>query len=240
MCKPLIRQRFHKYKTLESPSKTANALRAGYEALDLLYSASQGDHKATSHITNLLSETEFARQKQVEVQRARSARVPVKPLSKKEQKRKDAKEHEKRTLTRHPQATSILSRPRPIVKGKRRIPVLVNARGIPFLRIKKPQPKFLSDVIRSRLENRWKRIRRRERLHAELDMAKVEDHWDSLTTGVERASWGHEIKASLTDVNEKIYETDARAKSLARAMWEVVLAEREKAAEEQKHQSAGK
>lgn len=164
----------------------------------------------------------------------------MKPLSKKEQKRKNAKEHETRTLTRHPEATSILSRPRPVVKGKRRIPVLVNARGIPFLRIKKPQPKFLSDVIRSRLGNRWKRIRRRQRLLAELELAKDEDYWDSLTMGRERATWGDEIKVSLTDVNEKIIETDARAKSLAQAMWKVVLAEREMAAEEQEHQSAGK
>lgn len=142
------------------------------------------------------------------------------------------------TARRHPDATPILSRPRPVVNGRRRIPVLVSARGIPFLRIKKPQPKNLSGVIRTKLDKRCRRIERREILGVDILFAKDEDDWDQLTLGrPETETWAGEIKKALAEVSTQLKESDLKNKELAEAMWQVVLAERKLAAEEETQSS---
>lgn len=161
----------------------------------------------------------------------------MKPKSKKEQRKEEIQAFERMTARRHPDATSILARPRPVVSGKRRVPVLVNARGVPFLRIKKPQPLNLSGVLRSKLENRWKRIERRERLETDLLIARGEDTWDKLTRGQEPDTWSQVVSDALTEVNDKIRESDLQNKKLAHDMWKVVLAERKLAEEEEKRAS---
>ena len=143
------------------------------------------------------------------------------------------------TARRHPDATPILSRPRPVVNGKRRVPVLVNARGVPFLRIKKPQPMNLSGVIRSKLDNRWKRVERRERLTDDSMLAEYEDLWDNLTVGREDVTWAKEVYDALKEVNTRIKESDVKNKQLADDMWNVVLAEH-KLAEEERQRSTEK
>lgn len=143
------------------------------------------------------------------------------------------------TARRHPDATPILSRPRPVVNGKRRVPVLVNARGVPFLRIKKPQPMNLSGAIRSKLDNRWKRVERRERLTDDSMLAEYEDLWDNLTVGREDVTWAKEVYDALKEVNTRIQESDVKNKQLADDMWDVVLAER-KLAEEERQRSSEK
>lgn len=149
------------------------------------------------------------------------------------------KDFEKRTARRHPEATSILSRPRPVVSGKRRVPVLVNARGVPFLRIKKPQPMNLSGVIRTKLEKRWRRVERRHMLQDALAMARAEDQWDQLTVGREETSWTREIFQAIKEANSQIHNFDWKTRALAEDMWKVVLAER-KLAEEEKQRSSEK
>ncbi|KAJ9323840.1 hypothetical protein DTO027B5_7643 [Paecilomyces variotii] len=231
----LIRHKFHRYKNLQSPSQTANALKAGYEALDLLHSASQGKNEGISRLSALLSEGRALRLRNSSEQRALTEAQPVKPLSKKEKKKEANRRHQEATALRHPDATPILSRPRAVVSGRRRVPVLVSARGdVPFLRIKKPQPKNLSGVIRSKLDNRWKRIVRRDRLEEELLVAQDEDHWDSITGQKEPESWTTEIRNAHKEVIQKIKESDNKNRLLAEAMWNVVLAERELAAKEEK------
>lgn len=143
------------------------------------------------------------------------------------------------TARRHPDATPILSRPRPVVNGRRRVPVLVNARGVPFLRIKKPQPMNLSGVIRSKLDNRWKRVERRERLTDDSMLAEYEDLWDKLTVGREDVTWVKEVYDALKEVNTRIEDSDVKNKQLADDMWDVVLAER-KLAEEERQRSSEK
>ena len=143
------------------------------------------------------------------------------------------------TARRHPDATPILSRPRPVVNGKRRVPVLVNARGVPFLRTKKPQPMNLSGVIRSKLDNRWKRVERRERLTDDSMLAEHEDLWDKLTIGREDVTWAKEVYDALKEVNTRIKESDVKNKQLADDMWNVVLAEH-KLAEEERQRSTEK
>ena len=112
------------------------------------------------------------------------------------------------------------------------MPVLVNARGVPFLRIKKPQPLNLSGVIRSKLDNRWKRVERRERLTEDSMLAEYEDLWDKLTIGREDVTWAKEVYDALKEVNTRIEESDVKNKQLADDMWNVVLAERKFAKEE--------
>ncbi|KAF5860384.1 hypothetical protein ETB97_001673 [Aspergillus alliaceus] len=232
-CKLLVQQKFHKYKKLQSPSQIVNSLKAGYEALDLLHSASQGSQRDIRRITKLLSDVQLVKQRESALQRERCKKEP-KPLSRKQQKTSDSRRFQEETARRHPEATPILSRPRPVVSGRRRVPVLVNARGVPFLRIKKPQPKNLSGVIRTKLEKRWKRIERRDRLDLELMFTRDEDVWDTLTTGSEEETWSGEVKGAIEALNRQIRDTDKKNMQLAEAMWNVVLAERKLAAEEQK------
>ncbi|OJJ40524.1 hypothetical protein ASPWEDRAFT_102093 [Aspergillus wentii DTO 134E9] len=230
--KPLIKQKFHRYKSLQSPSQTVNAMKAGYEALDLLHNASQGKKRDVSHITKLITHSQSMKEESRLAQRKMGLIKNSKPVSPKVQKKEESRRLQQNTARRHPDATSILSRPRPVVSGRRQIPVLVNARGVPFLRIKKPQPKNLSGVLRTKLEKRWSKIERRERLQLELLFAKDEDLWDRLTIDQEPDTWSQEVLTALKDVNTKIKETDNKNKELAEAMWKVVLAERELAAKE--------
>ena len=90
----------------------------------------------------------------------------------------------------------------------------------------------LSGVIRSKLDNRWKQIERRDRLNSALMLAKGEDMWDELTLGQEENLWQCEVQNAVKAVNNKIRDTDLKNKKMAEDMWNVVLAERKLAAEE--------
>ncbi|PYH99114.1 hypothetical protein BO71DRAFT_314788 [Aspergillus ellipticus CBS 707.79] len=232
-CKPYIKERFHKYKKLQSPSQTVGSLKAGYEALDLLYSASQGNQNDIRRITTLIAESQVTKQQEIEWQKQRAKVQPVHPVSWKKERKEDNRQYRRLTAKRHPDAEPILSRPRPVVEGKRRIPVLVNARGLPFLRIKKPQPKFLSAVLNTKLEKRWKRVERSKRLEVELLFAADEDKWDALTGHKEDATWAEPVQTSLNQVFYKLNSDDRKTQELAEAMWKVVLAERKLAKEEE-------
>ncbi|KAJ5632618.1 Complex 1 LYR protein [Penicillium lividum] len=231
----LARQRFRRYKDLESPSQVANALRAGYQALDLLDSASKGNRQDEQQITTILAQARSIREKQSAMQREISQLNPPKPLSGLRLKMKESIRHEKETQLRHPNAESIFLRPQRKVSGKRHVPVLVNARGVPFLRIKKPQPRNLSSVIRTKLDKRWNRIVLRERLQLDLLFAKDEDAWDYLTKtkAEDRSSWTTSIRESLDDVSEKISQTDNENREMSERLWEIVLKERKLAAKEE-------
>lgn len=202
------------------------------KALDLIHFASQGRQQEKESLLKLISDGERAIELNKEYQRERTKAKPVKPLSKKEKRKQGTRDFEKATARRHPEAIPILSRPRPVVNGKRHVPVFVNARGVPFLRIKKPQPMNLSGMIRSKLDNRWKRIERRDRLEIASSIAEGEDLWDRITLAQEKVSWLNEVQSSLKAVNNKITESDAKNKKLAEDMWQVVLAERKLAAKE--------
>ncbi|WEW60699.1 hypothetical protein PRK78_006186 [Emydomyces testavorans] len=226
----LIRTRFHKDKTLQSITKIANALKAGHEALNLFQLYAKGDKNSIQRVDSLLAATRSLSQKILEERRAQAIRTPAPdPTSPAARARANRRPE---ALRPHPDREPILSRPRPVVSGRRRVPVLVNARGIPFLRIKKPQPPNLSHTIRGLLNTRWKRIERRERLELELIMARDEDFWDGLTGQNDASSWAVSVKDSLDDVNKTILEGDRANRDMAQKMWEVVLKERELAKKE--------
>ncbi|KAL2810468.1 hypothetical protein BJX63DRAFT_316200 [Aspergillus granulosus] len=227
-----IRDRFRRYKNLQSPSQTAYALKAGYEGLDLLHSAAEGNQKDACLIQSILSETESIKKRKRKEQAAIAERLPVKQPTKKQLKAQENRRLQEMTTQRHPDATPILSRPRPAVSGRRHVPVLVNARGIPFLRIKKHQPKNLSRVIRQKLDNRWSVIERRDRLVVEMYFAQDEDEWDRMTTGMESETWYNTVRTSYEETLAYIKAIDDKNTKLAESMWKVVLAERELATKE--------
>ncbi|KAL2828901.1 hypothetical protein BDW59DRAFT_39249 [Aspergillus cavernicola] len=231
-----IRERFRKYKNLQSPSQTANSLKAGYEALDLLYSASRGNEQDSDLIEAILSESKSAKWHKQRLQAA----LPKKPITQPSPKQiqiQENKRFQEMTARRHPDTRPILSRPRPVVSGRRHVPVLVNARGVPFLRIKKPQPKNLSCALRTKLDRRWKMIERRDKMLSEVRLGKAEDYWDSLTAGEEKVTWASAAETAWDDARCWIQKTDRKNKALAESMWKVVLAER-KLAEKEKQKPA--
>ncbi|KAL1958618.1 hypothetical protein VTO42DRAFT_4215 [Malbranchea cinnamomea] len=223
----LIRRRFRNDKLLLSPSKITGSLNAGYEALDLLDACSQGDKYSISRFNALLAQT-----------RPLLNRLSRGQSSNEKTPNKEPVEPARETSKQQYKPEPILSRPRPHVSGIRHVPRLVNARGIPFLRIKKPQPEVLSRTIRGKLVTRWKRIERRQRLEEELVVAQEEDMWDELTGQAERATFESTVKASLDEVNELIIKSDIDNQKLAKKMWEIVLKERELAEKEQAEREA--
>ncbi|CAI7623997.1 unnamed protein product [Penicillium glandicola] len=230
--KPLVRQNFRKYKSLQSPSQTVNALKAGYEALDLL-SSSHTNQRDAHRITTLISQSRSQKDKYAAMQRnVRPVAPPAKSLSPKKARKERSIRFQEETSQRHPNATSILNRPQPLGDKKRNVPVLVNARGLPFLRYKKPQPRNVSSVIRTKLDRRWNWIERRDRLKIELLFAQDEEEWDRMTETTEPSTWSEHPTNAIADVNAKIGHFDMHAKELADNMWKIVLAEKALAEEE--------
>lgn len=216
------------------------------QALDLMHAAAHGDSHSILRINQLIRDIE-SRPKQ----NRNEARVPTTPCLR-EKKRLENIAYQKQTMYRHPDAEPILSRPRRSVAGQRQVPKLVNARGIPFLRIKKPQPQNLSRIIRYKLRFKDKLIERRDRLLVETLFAKDEEDWDRLLAGqtlTEQVIYAHHHLAwvegtwleSPLECYKKAYydnvEFEKKQQALAEKMWEVVLAERKLAAEEEARKS---
>jgi len=197
----------------------------------LLDSASKGNNQDADQISTILAQAKSIKEQFAAQQRKKTP--TEKPLSPLEARKLETLRSELETWERNPNTPSILNRPRP-VSGRRQVPVLVNARGVPFLRIKKPQPKNLSGVIRNKLEKRWHRIEVRDRLQAELLFARDEDAWDRMTNTKDEGTWAEEHKLALEDVYGKIRKSDKKNRELAENMWKVVLKEREALEEEEK------
>ncbi|KAI9371459.1 hypothetical protein BJX61DRAFT_27811 [Aspergillus egyptiacus] len=232
-----IRDRFRRYRTLQSPSQSANSLKAGYEALDLLHSAARGNEEDTNVIKSILSEAQSVKRQKQNLQAVVSKKHSLNQPTSKQLKRLENKRFQEMTSRRHPDATPILSRPRPVVSGRRHVPVLVNASGLPMLRIKKPQPKILSAIILAKSNQRFKWFERLERLKQEIIFGQDEDEWDSLTTGKESVTWTSVFELSMKEYSQKISGFGEKNRETAEAMWRVVLAER-RLAEAEKQRSA--
>jgi hypothetical protein len=74
------------------------------------------------------------------------------------------------------------SRPLPKLKeGKRRrIPILTQASGLPFLRVGKPQSPFLSRVLRNKLQQKQKRYDRMSRAEDAIAVGEREEEWEEI------------------------------------------------------------
>lgn len=141
----------------------------------------------------------------------------------------------------YPGGTRALARPFPNLSGRRHVPVLINANRVPFLRLKKPQPPFLSRIIRDTVRTRELRITRAERLSNEIPIAENEDEWDKILYehsglhygGPQEKPWEREVKQAF-DNNHKLQveaiqkRADIAAEMYAIVQQEKVLAEEEK------------
>jgi hypothetical protein len=168
------------------------------------------------------------------------------PVSCRGKKRAENIESQRQSRWTHPKVEPILSRPRPVVAGQRKVPVFVNARGVPFLRIKKPQPQILSQIIRQKHAYKDKLIERRDRLLLEYYYAKDEEDWDRILNGESitnatqwakeplwlEGSWPESVWASFQQSNHDNYMYERKNLNLARELWQVVLDERELAEKE--------
>lgn len=211
-----------------------------------MHAAAHGDCGSILRINQLVRDIESR-----PTQKRNEARVPTMP-GLREKKRLENIAFQKQTMYRHPNVEPILSRPKQSVAGQRQVPKLVNARGVPFLRIKKPQPQNLSRIIRYKLRFKDKLIERRDRLLVETLFAKDEEDWDRLLTGQtltekvihaqNHLAWveGTWLESPLECYKKAYYdniEYEKKQQALAEKMWEVVLAERKLASEEEARKS---
>ena len=137
-----------------------------------------------------------------------------------------------------PGAVPVLSRPHPgPLSGRRQVPKLVNASGIPILRLKKPQSPYLSRIIRNKKEDFQKKVTQLIELQNHLEKVRLEDRWDLIVRDVCGRSevdgdeeneplWAFEVVLTMRDINRKLRkEKEARAQT-AKKMYEIVVEER--------------
>ncbi|QKX55805.1 uncharacterized protein TRUGW13939_02903 [Talaromyces rugulosus] len=237
----LVRTKFDRYKGIQSPTRILHCLQAGYEALDLLHSACSENKDSLARIQLLLQSS----RSRTPTSTPKDENIST-PVSRRAEKRAENIEFQRQSRWTHPKVEPILSRPRPVVAGRRKVPVFVNARGVPFLRIKKPQPQILSQIIRQKHAYKDKLIERRNRLLLEYYFAKDEEDWDRILNGESitnathwskeplwlEGSWPESVWASFQQSNDDNYIYERKNLNLARELWQVVLDERELAEKE--------
>lgn len=146
---------------------------------------------------------------------------------------------------RYPGSKPILERPLPLSEikgGNRRVPNLVTAQGVPFLRYSKPQPISLNRVIRQRLQWNERNWGQKILLEKQILMAEYEDEWDELLRrdhGIVdketnnafgkpvEPSWMDEFHNTEKTIIEAIRAKDAKQLEMGKKMWEIVKKERE-------------
>ncbi|KAL8973777.1 MAG: hypothetical protein Q9197_001991 [Variospora fuerteventurae] len=140
----------------------------------------------------------------------------------------------------HPAARPVLDGLPPPPPGKtRRVPTLVNANHIPFIRFKKPQSPFLSYIIRQKNIEREKRVDRMQALEKQLDIAEDEDQWDKLLRDHHQVSaddngttWALATRQALQDV-KRVHQTNTiKRMHMARRMFDIFREQRKLAEEE--------
>ncbi|MCJ1311489.1 hypothetical protein MMC25_005161 [Agyrium rufum] len=161
-----------------------------------------------------------------------------------------------RKIVIHEDTFPILSRPRASVPGKRHVPTLVNANGIPFLRYKKPQPALLSRIIRHRIKSHQTLTNHVHRMEKELAWAQGEDVWDAVTrklldpiqeevvmqdtvgdlsSAKERGpKWAVAVHEGIGTCYDKMATASRRNQEMAMKMWNIVKKEAALAEEEER------
>ena len=148
-----------------------------------------------------------------------------------------------------------------IKSGKRRVPYLVLAQGVPFLRYSKPQPISLGRVLRQYQKWEQKKWDQKREAEADIRIGMWEDEWEDLVEGRGQQqgvqdtggmsslslrgdnrntnlnrrvepSWSKEPIDLEYDLTTQINEKDRKHGEMGRRMWEVVVKERELAEQE--------
>lgn len=214
-----IRTVFKRNSKLHSPAQIFTALKLGHETLQGLYNG-VSRKRILDHIFEFASPPNAGAQPQ-----DLHSSPPIKASG--------AQKVSKPPLAPYPGARRTLDRPFHNLSGRRHVPTLINANKVPFLRIKKPQPPFLSRIIRDTVETRERRLARAERLTSEALVAEDEDEWDKILHqhfGLDHAGeepWQREVKRAADNVHRLQVEAIQKRVSLSAKMFAIV--EQEKA-----------
>ncbi|TKA49299.1 hypothetical protein B0A55_12796, partial [Friedmanniomyces simplex] len=197
----LIRNRFKQARHEQSTRRLRLAFEAGYEGTDLLDAAVAGEGGSQGYVLELLARAparvkrapplttldleivkELKRNLRVRPEEA-SSQIPTSSSPFSFSSTSSPPPHSTTTPTNTANSSPLARRPLPLSEltgGKRLIPVLYNAQGIPVLRFSKPQPAALSGYINHRVEVKQKRHDTRHRLAEELVVAGWEDEWEGI------------------------------------------------------------
>ncbi|KAK4147389.1 putative ubiquitin-conjugating enzyme [Dichotomopilus funicola] len=247
----LIRNGFRRNKHEVSPRLVISALKNGYRYLTLLTRAADPSSSDHASVLDFIREN----QQRLLVRQAKAAEAKAKLIS-------TAPIPDripiiiKISAEGEPPVYAPNIPPRPLSSfpnGVRKPPHLAHANDIPFLRMKKPQPRFLGRVIRQRMERRIDRLNVMYEIDDVLIYdAAVEDEWDEMmefmlakknTTETEEIQDEEETEEPtyqevLRSVQFHLIEVaEAERKDLvarSQALWEIVQRERALALEEEK------
>lgn len=158
-------------------------------------------------------------------------------------------------LVPYPDGNKILNRPLPLaqLRGRRHIPILINAGGFPMLRVKKPQPPLLSKILRDKLATRQRRGDQILELDALRVWAVDEDIWDrdmrmqqqqqqhhhhhhqtseKVAEGKGEGKYVDTIDELVVMIRGKLEMEERKQRALAQRFWEIVRLETKLVGEE--------
>jgi hypothetical protein len=216
--------------------RLALAFRSGYTALDLLDASVAGDDASTARIKDLVQRMPDA---------LKQPPPPPKHCAPKEKNEAHYPTPEEFKLE------NMFPRPLGSVEGTRKVPFLVNAAGLPFIRWRKPQPENVSRVLKTKLAVRQRRLDEMDAIEGKLaPMADREDEWDRLVGQlndtakaaedlIERPySFAGEVKAYEKDLRTAFSEADEKSVQMGKRFTAIVLKEREFAQRERADRKA--
>ncbi|KAL8693009.1 MAG: hypothetical protein Q9218_002066 [Villophora microphyllina] len=134
----------------------------------------------------------------------------------------------------YPDAKRVLEGlPAPPSEHHRRVPALVNANHIPFIRYKKPQSPFLGHMIREKTIEREKRIDRIQGLEEALPLAEDEDQWDRILWDMNQVSgndkgvrWASAVYEAHSDAKNVHARNTRKRVEAAERMFDIVQEQR--------------
>lgn len=217
---------FKRNSKLQSPPQISTALKLGYETLEGLHNGLT-QHRILSRIFELACPPRTS---------PRPEDLPTSPGTKTARAQK-APEGD---ATPYPGATRTLARPFLKPSGRRHVPVLINANRVPFLRLKKPQPPFLSRMIRDTVKTRELRLARAERFTNEIPIAENEDEWDDIlyehfglrVRDPQEDPWDREVNRAFNRNHKLQVEAIQKRADTAAEMYRIVEQEKVLAEEE--------
>jgi len=256
----LIRYRFHHDQWINSPSVICDALKRGRKAYSLLREAVEGSPTALAQLTSTLDRVAKHASEIADLRtHQNSLRGPTAP-SKMLKIAHFEGQRSKYWAEKIPNPIPVLDRPvpreqLPSPEKPRRVPVLANSQGIPFLRYKPgAQSPQLSRILRDLYMYDFKRWETNARLHNEIEHARLEDNWDRIVqsqTGYldapdvlyddgiwETKSWVEDTQTALKELQQSLNMTGSRRTDTTRRMWDIAQQEKQLAEQENAERKA--
>ncbi|KAF2735240.1 hypothetical protein EJ04DRAFT_435445, partial [Polyplosphaeria fusca] len=214
-----IQHKFRQNRKIQSAYQLGLTFRAGYQVLDHLDASSEGDADSTSFLTSMISTLPRG------ITRSPPIRRPPKPPH-----------PSKQELAVLPPEKQVLNiRPQKVISGPRHVPRLAHAQGVPFLRIKKPQPANLSRVIRQKIDRNIMMFDRKILLSKYWEpLAQQEDQWDEQlrkACGIKPEKgndplWMHSVRLAKQESTQAYERYTAQDRRIAKQMHDIVEEEK--------------